>query len=114
MTGDVFKKWLIAQLRRISYRYPGVYGAVAKARVARGQYKCAGCGDVVGARAFHRDHVVPVIDPKTGFKDWDTYIERLFCRGPGMAIQVLCKPCHKTKTDEENVVRRAPKRRKKC
>ena len=51
------------------------------------------------------DHIIPVVDPKTGFTTWDEYIERLFV--PKGGWQMLCKSCHDTKTHEvENPLRR--------
>jgi len=45
------------------------------------------------------DHIVPVIDPETGFTTWDDVIERLFCEEDG--LQVLCHACHQRKTKNE-------------
>jgi 5-methylcytosine-specific restriction endonuclease McrA len=36
--------------------------------------------------------------------DWNTYIVRLFVTKD--QLQVLCKPCHKEKTNLENTARR--------
>lgn len=111
MTDDQFRRWLISQLRRISYRFPAIYEAVKKARVGRGQYKCKACGKLCGTGEYHRDHRIPVVDPKAGFVDWNTYIDRLFVRIPGGAIDILCIPCHAAKTEAEGVIRR-PRRKK--
>jgi len=45
------------------------------------------------------DHIIPVIDPATGFTTWDAFIERLFCDRDN--LQVLCTSCHDIKTKEE-------------
>lgn len=71
-------------------------------------YRCAGCGGHFINAAVAVDHIEPVVSV-TGFVDWNTYIERLFVEGDG--FQVLCKECHKAKTDEENEKR---KENKKC
>jgi len=47
------------------------------------------------------DHVNPIVDPEKGFESWDVYIDRLF----NGEMQVLCKPCHKKKSMEENASR---------
>lgn len=52
---------------------------------------------------FHMDHIEPVVDPLEGRRDWNTYIERLFC-GPEN-FQGLCPGCHALKTEEENKLR---------
>jgi hypothetical protein len=49
------------------------------------------------------DHLNPVIDPTTGFVDWNTFIARLFCEAT--ALQPLCSLCHKLKTIKENAER---------
>jgi len=63
-------------------------------------FKCAHCSNDFKRTEVQVDHIVPVINPKKGFEDWNTYIARLFC---GIAnLQVLCKPCHIEKTNKEN------------
>lgn len=93
-------------LRRFSYRYPVRKQVLKDARVARGKYVCVQCGPSIlhGPRDIQVDHVVPVIDPATGFVDWNTYIDRLFPKAEH--LQVLCKAHHKEKTAEENSRRR--------
>jgi hypothetical protein len=44
------------------------------------------------------------VDPKKGFVGWDVYIDRMFCEIEN--LQVLCKPCHKIKTDQEKLERK--------
>ena len=53
---------------------------------------------------MHIDHIDPVVDPERGFVDWDIYIARLFCSAEN--LQLLCEPCHKTKTDREREIRK--------
>jgi len=50
------------------------------------------------------DHTDPVVDPATGFVNWDTYFDRLYCEVEN--LQVLCKPCHKDKTNVERKERK--------
>lgn len=99
-----FKGWLVGQIRRISYRWPARAEAVRNAKVERGKYKCALCEDVIGYREINVDHIVPVVDPADGFKDWNTYVERMFCAVEG--FQILCVPCHDKKTEYERQLRK--------
>ena len=68
------------------------------------QYVCNKCQAILPRDKVHIDHVNPVIDPEHGFQTWDEYIARLFVEADG--LQVLCKNCHTTKTNEENKARR--------
>jgi 5-methylcytosine-specific restriction endonuclease McrA len=102
---QAFRKWLINNLRRISYRYPARYNTFNKAKIERGRYKCQLCSVVVGRKDLAMDHVEPVVDPATGFVDWNTYIERLFVAEDGW--QAICHECHAQKTLAENGQRRA-------
>lgn len=56
--------------------------------------KCCKCR---GGGKLYADHILPVVDPKTGFLDWNTYISRLF----DGTLQPLCEKCHKTKSKAE-------------
>ena len=95
--------WLIQQLRRISVRWPEVTKAKARARISRGVYECALCKEEFGVKHIQVDHRNPVVDPYTGFTGWDNFIKRLFVDAED--LQILCKPCHKTKTAKENASR---------
>ena len=89
-------------------------------------YKCSSCGELnklrlpVGKTLTKKntykvkyknltyfDHIIPVVDPKEGFKDWYTYWERLYVSPEEWEtrLQVLCHICHKDKTDEEKALR---------
>lgn len=98
-----FKLWMVWQLRRASYRWPGRSKGFAQYRVERGVYKCNSCKDHFGSKEVQLDHITPIVDPSVGFTTWDEYISRMFCGPEG--LQVLCKPCHKIKTKGENNVR---------
>jgi len=99
--------WLIQQLRRISYKWPERTKAKNRGRIERGLYRCNTCKQVFTSAAIQLDHIEPVIDPGKGFDGWDAYINRLF--GDAEGLQVLCRPCHKTKTNKENAKRRLKK-----
>ena len=70
-------------------------------RIAQ-HYQCAKCKCEFTSKDVEVDHIKPVIDPKKGFKSWDEYINRLFCTEDN--LQVLCKPCHKIKTNKEKEI----------
>lgn len=82
--------------------------AWTEARVGYGKYKCAHCNGIFGPTEVQRDHVQPVIDPFTGFVDWNTFHERVEPSVEGWSI--LCKPCHHKKSAAENAIRRKVKR----
>lgn len=101
-----FYKFLDRQLRRLSYMWGPRNEALRAAKVSYGKYLCAECDTVFQKNQTHLDHIEPVV-PLTGFISWDVHIERLFCAREN--FQVLCKPCHKKKTAEENAQRRRHK-----
>lgn len=83
-----------------------------KARVARGQYLCAGYKREPHVEPASRnrqnnifvDHIVPIVDPMVGFVDWNAFINGLFCEEDN--LQVLCKACHTHKTNDEKELRK--------
>lgn len=118
------KAFIIKELRRAFKRAPMYREAKAAAKeeffekskhgkdMRRVRFKCAQCGrsfvDRKGAKNVAVDHIESVIALDTGFVDFNTYIQRLFC-GPGN-LQLLCnykgeidgvRSCHKIKTAEE-------------
>ena len=98
-----WRNWLIAQLRRASYKWPERTTAKRKARIERGIYRCNICKGEFPAKSIQLDHRKPVLSPSLGFTDWDNYIKRLFVDSKG--FQVLCKPCHQKRTTRENAKR---------
>ena len=93
-------------LRRASFHWKARDEAKSNARVERGKYKCASCGELFGPKEIALDHIYPVVDPKAGFTNFDDYIKRLFCEAEG--FQVLCDgpgSCHDAKTQMEDVMR---------
>jgi len=67
-------------------------------------YKCASCKKHFVAVDVQVDHIEPVVDPIKGFQTWDIFINRIFCEIEN--LQVLCKGCHKTKTEQEKEERK--------
>lgn len=103
------KGFIISTLRSGMRRYPPKYEALNDAKVGKRvnpksgrsaeYYKCNGCGEGFVKKDVQVDHIDPVVDPETGFKDWESYIERMFC--PPSNLQVLCRVCHAKKTKQE-------------
>ena len=68
-------------------------------------YRCASCGKEFPLKEVQVDHIKPIVDPKKGFVDWNTFIERLYCEAKN--LQVLCKDvCHKAKSTSERARRK--------
>jgi 5-methylcytosine-specific restriction endonuclease McrA len=106
----VLRAFVLNALRRASYRYPPRYETMKEARIERGWYQCAKCLKPARRKEVQIDHIKPVLDPATGFVDYNTYIERLFCEKSN--LQLLCKPCHKEKSTAENRNRRKKRTKK--
>ena len=117
-----YRSFIISTLRRSSSRWGPRNSAKRAARhheklpsptTGRPVFhsKCAGCGGLFPETTTSVDHIAPVIDPNTGFKSWDEYIERMYCEGEG--FQVLCDECHTKKTTEERAIATERKRRER-
>ena len=121
---------IISALRRINRNYWGPRKAAKnRCKVDKALFQCEECGVLVyeGSSAvsyfnyqelyapkevrmerFDMDHQIPVIDPVTGWKDWNEYMDRLFC--PEENWKGLCSEvCHKSKTKAETKIRWANK-----
>lgn len=102
--------YFIAFVRRVFAWSPAYRIATKRAerKTAKGiRWECAKCKALVGKGEKVRDHIIPVIpvtEPWNG--SWDFYRDRIGFEDPDN-IQVLCKPCHKEKTNGENRERRA-------
>lgn len=82
-------------LRRIWGRSKQRQNALKKAKIKYGHYKCECCGEVFRRKDINVDHIVAI----GRFKDWDTYIKRLFCESNKLAV--LCISCHAEKTKKD-------------
>lgn len=107
------KATIISSLRKISYQAPNRKKAMDRVKTRDlvgnfkngkpkylNQYKCNLCKKKFKSTEIQVDHIAPVIDPTVGFRDWNTYMSRLFCELSN--LQVLCKRCHNIKTKREN------------
>lgn len=106
-------------LRKGTTRWPAKYEVLnaakrgkivnpASGRLAE-HFLCNKCGGLFPAKLVAVDHLAPVV-PVTGFTSWDDVISRMFCGPDG--LQVLCKECHRLKSNEENAQRRQHKKSK--
>lgn len=101
--------FIVSVLRSGTRRYPPKFETLNEAKTEKKKnkrtgrlaqhYLCAICENDFPATEIQVDHIKPVVDPTKGFTTWDTYIKRLFCAKNN--LQTVCKPCHKTKTKEE-------------
>jgi 5-methylcytosine-specific restriction endonuclease McrA len=104
------RSFIVSGLRAASQRWPPKFEAKNEAFVGikinektgrkAKHYKCAHCKKDFPSTEIDVDHIIPVVDPKTGFTTWDSFIQRLFCVKEN--FQILCKSCHKTKTKKES------------
>lgn len=104
-----YKQFVTSALRAAFRRWPPKFRVLKNAATERRtnprsgklamHYKCASCKGEFPLKEVQVDHKKPVVNTKTGFVGWDTFIERLYCEAKG--LQVLCKGCHKNKSNKE-------------
>ena len=118
-TDAKYKSFIKNQLRGATRKWAPIQDCLRNARVKRGFYLCAGCGEHVtntikqGAKRVKNvfvDHIEPIV-PTTGWISWDSCIERMFCEADN--LQLLCKECHDKKSKEETAERAAHRRKAK-
>lgn len=94
-------------LRRAAQNYPVKYQVKELARRPkdkekpgrhRFEYNCAHCDDWFPDKEVEVDHIIGAGSLKE-YADLPGFTERLFCEADNM--QILCKPCHQTKTNKE-------------
>ena len=112
-TKSRFNSFIKGSLRTASVRWPPRYETLNGAFVERKvnvktgklakHFKCAKCGEDFPQKDVEVNHINPVV-PVEGFDSWDSVIERMFCEKEG--LELLCKPCHKETTAEENQLRK--------
>ena len=77
-----FNSFIKNNLRAATRKWEPIQQCKKRAHVARGLYKCDGCGQEVPPTYYDGDkrkrmknifvdHVVPIIDPAVGFTTWD-------------------------------------------
>lgn len=107
-----FNAFIKSLLRAGSLRWGPRYESLKRAFIKNGinpstgrkckLHKCSGCSSLLPASKLVVDHIIPVVDPVSGFTNWHDYIERLFCEVDN--FQVLCSPCHHQKTNKETAL----------
>jgi len=119
-TESKFYTFIKNQLRSATRKWQPIQETKKEANVSRGMYKCAGCKSIVpptikqGRRRVTNifvDHIEPIVDPKTGFTDWETYINRMFCEKDN--LQLLCGECHDKKSMSERATTAEYNRKRK-
>lgn len=98
--------YLISYLRRAFRDSPVKTKALGDSRVNRGEYECSVCGYIFQASEVQVDHTDPVVSLTGWDGDWGALIARLF---DPKNLTVMCKSCHRKKTNMENEIRRKNK-----
>ena len=112
-TESRYTSFVKSGLRSTSQRWPPKYETLQEACVgqkinpASGRlakhYICNSCKEEFPAKLVEVNHVLPIV-PISGWDTWDGLIARLFCEKEH--LEVLCKPCHKAITAQENIQRK--------
>jgi len=115
-----YNSFVKSALRSASQRWPPKYLTLNNACVgqkvnpASGRlakfYTCNCCKDSFPAKQVEVNHIIPVV-PVTGFDNWDAVIDRMFCEAEH--LEVVCKPCHKKISKQENSERAIIKKENK-
>lgn len=105
-------QFIRSALRQAYSRYPVRFQAKkAVERTVTGsrhkyEYTCAECKGWFQGKDCQVDHIEPA-GSLNKYSDIGGFCKRLFCEVDGM--QVLCKPCHQLKTNEERKLRKESK-----
>lgn len=119
-TESQYTNFIRGNLRKASMKWAPISEVMREARVSRGVYTCAECGQDgpasirIDGKKFKNaivDHINPIIDPEVGFVSWDEFINKLFCEKED--LQVLCHECHTRKTNEERAKAAEARKREK-
>ena len=108
-------------IRRVFSRSDLRRAVIASARIvhfdpARPRVKkwcrCTECKQPVAEYQMEVDHFHPLVPIEKTLEDmsWDELIDRAWCEEKGLLPK--CKPCHKSKTKEENKKRREARKAK--
>ena len=85
-------------LRSAFMKWGPKHQAKLNAKQGYNSYLCAACDETFGSKDIEVDHITPAGSLKT-YDDLPGFVERMFCEVEG--FQVLCKPCHQLKTNDE-------------
>lgn len=113
-TESRFRQFVVGALRQAHKRWRPKYERIEAAFVGkhnnpatgrmRKMYRCECCQELFPQKDMRADHVEPVVDPETGFVDWNTFIERMFVEFDGYSA--ICIGCHQVKSAHERELRR--------
>ena len=101
MTEAGFRSFIISALRSKTLHWKPISETRKKARISKGLYRCANCGRAVKKVCI--DHINPIVG-YSGFNNWDSYINNMFCEEGN--LQALCENCHAIKTKIEKELRK--------
>jgi len=119
-----FKGFIIGLLRRGSMRWKPAQEAINEVKeiyyieskkgkkLRRVKFRCNICKQFYSRKEIQLDHIEPVVNTKTGWESWDSYINRMFTNKSG--YQVLCKGCHLEKSKSEREERKLVKKKLTC
>lgn len=105
-TESRYNSFITSALRRASCRWAPKNIVKKNAKTARNTYTCAICKKSVGNKSIRIDHITPVVG-EDGFKDWNTFINRLFVETEG--LRAICTPCHDAVTQQQKDLRKSNK-----
>jgi len=103
-TRSRYFQFIRSALRAAFNRYPAKFAAKKKAeKIVIGsrhkyEYQCAQCTEWFMGKEVQVDHKVPAGSLKE-YEDIGEFCRKLFCESTD--LQLLCKPCHQLKTNEE-------------
>lgn len=118
------KRSIISYARRLSLSWEPRKRAKDKCKVAPALHRCSKCGilcyegqsqenydkylvqfpdELILFEGIKMDHIMPVVDPITGFDGWDKFFQGLFC--DEMNFRGICSPCHDVKSNQEDKLR---------
>jgi 5-methylcytosine-specific restriction endonuclease McrA len=97
LRGYVRQLWQWSPVRK-AVKKRAKFGSVAE------QFKCEKCGAAPLVKGQYEINHIEPCENVNGFDGWDGFIVRTV-EAPGGA-ELLCKPCHRTITNEQNKLRR--------
>lgn len=108
-TESEYWSFLRGVLRQAVRRYPVKHAVKQQARrVVKGkrwkyEYKCAACEGWFKDSRVEVDHITPAGSLKS-YEDLPRFVATLYCEADN--LQVLCKECHRDKTNREKEERK--------
>jgi len=107
--GAIRRVFSRSELRRAALEVARVEHSDPKRKRVKKWYKCRECGRPEAAWKMQVDHMFPVVPINLTLEgmSWDTVVDRTWCGKEN--LQVLCVPCHKAKSKQEQKARRTLK-----